>query len=267
MDVSANLGGPANPVGAFLSRRPCWPLCVFETFSLLFEKGGNLKWLPSAVVSPMVCGEGCRSEFQPSTIRQRARSRVFLLVFCFDELLPRLEGQVFFKTTWGGYFRYHILPSNKPWSWLKRQGLFCMGNSLGNSTGSGNLTKVAWRSVHTHTYMRLESIKAEFQTGLPLKLYGFVQNFNWKKNHIVSDFVFIHMSIPFRTSPFFFAPRGCWLCLWRAEKGWGHGGWQWWGPRVTRCFLPNDAGPVVGNFSGFQFFFSERSGSSLNGYI
>ena len=52
--------------------------------------------------------------------------------------------------------------------------------------------------------MRLESIKAEFQTGLPLKLYGFVQNYNWKKNHIVSDFVFIHMSIPFRTSPLVF---------------------------------------------------------------
>lgn len=41
MDVSANLGGPANPVGAFLSRRPCWPLCVFETFSESFERVGT----------------------------------------------------------------------------------------------------------------------------------------------------------------------------------------------------------------------------------
>lgn len=103
--------------------------------------------------------------------------------------------------------------------------------------------------------MRLESIKAEFQTGLPLKLYGFVQNYNWK-NHIVSDFcVYPHVYIPFRTSPLVFLRHvlklqqdaGC------ASKP---------APK-TEEVMEDDSdeeltGPVVGNVSGFFQIFQDR---------
>ena len=118
MDVSANLGGPANPVGAFLSRRPCWPPVCFWNILLVVWNGGKLKWLPSAVVSPMVCGEGCRSEFQPSYNSTACKIKGVLIgFFCFDALLPRLEGQVFFKTTWGGYFNISCLQTNPEVGW------------------------------------------------------------------------------------------------------------------------------------------------------
>lgn len=63
MDVSANLGGPANPVGAFLSRRPCWPLCVFETFSASFERVGTWNDFPLRSFFPWFVGKVADQNF------------------------------------------------------------------------------------------------------------------------------------------------------------------------------------------------------------
>lgn len=100
MDVSANLGGPANPVGAFLSRRPCWPPVCFWNILRVVWKGGNLKWLPSAVVFPMVCGEGCRSEFQPSYNSTACKIKGVLIGF-LSWCTP--------SSTWrSGFFQNHL---------------------------------------------------------------------------------------------------------------------------------------------------------------
>ena len=74
MDVSANLGGPAHPVGAFLSRRPCWPLCVFETFSESFEVVGTWNDFPLRSFIPWFVGKVADQNFSHHTIRQLARS-------------------------------------------------------------------------------------------------------------------------------------------------------------------------------------------------
>lgn len=74
--------------------------------------------------------------------------------------------------------------------------------------------------------------------------------------HIVSEFVFIHMSIPFRTfSRFFFAPR---FKAYQQDAG----GASKRAPKTDEVMEDDGdeelTGPVVGNFSGF---FSDFSGS------